>query len=140
MDLDQIVFRSGVRLLTVVPEIERFLSKFRPLLSRRQFRHFCRYIIGLIASDRKSIKRIASFCTDKVDQSNLNRFMHSDRVDDESIQSRMMELIWRDVTKVRSERLHVYLIIDDSLLEKFGKHIQDWISLQHKGWQEHTVP
>jgi hypothetical protein len=46
-----------VRLLTVVPEIEGFLNKFRPLLPRSQFRHYCRYIIGLIASDRKSIKK-----------------------------------------------------------------------------------
>ena len=114
-----------MRLLTVVPEIEGFLSKFRPCLSRRQFRHFCRYILGLMASDRKSIKRIASFCTDRVDQSNLNRFMHSNKVDDESIQSRMMELVWRDVTRSRpAGRMKVYLIIDDSLLEKFGRHME----------------
>jgi len=115
-----------MRLLSVVPEIEGFLSKFRPLLSRRQFRHFCRYIIGLVASDRKSIKRIASSCSDKVDQSNLNRFMHSYSVNDESIQSKMTELVWRDIKKAGAAgggRLKVYLIIDDSLLKKFGRHM-----------------
>lgn len=100
------------------------MRKFRPLFSRSQFRHFCRYIVGLIASDRKRIRRIASFCADRVDQSNLNRFMHSGSIDDSSIHSKMMELVWHDVKRSKSAgRLKVYLIIDDSLLEKFGRHI-----------------
>lgn len=114
-----------MRLLTVIPEIKAFLGKFRPLLSRRQFRHFCRYIIGLLAQDRKNIRRIASSCIDRIDQSNLNRFMHSHRVDDESIQSRMMELVWRDAMKVRSSsRPTVLLLMDDSLIQKFAKHME----------------
>ncbi len=114
-----------VRLLTVVPELACFLNRFRHLMSRIRFRHFCRYILGLVASDRKSIRRITSSCQDAVDQSNLNRFMHSDAIDDSSIQARVMDMVWRDIAKRRpSGRLKVFLIIDDSLLQKFGTHME----------------
>ncbi|MDE1862259.1 MAG: transposase [Thaumarchaeota archaeon] len=114
-----------MRLLTVVPELECFLNRFRNLMSRIRFRHFCRYIIGLAASDRKSIRRIAVSCQERVDQSNLNRFIHSDAIDDNSIQARVMDMVWRNIAKRRpSGRLKVFLIIDDSLLQKFGTHME----------------
>jgi hypothetical protein len=52
--------------------------------------------------------------------------MHSDSVNDESIQARMMRLIWHDIVEKEkvSGRLNLCLIIDDSLLEKFGRHMQ----------------
>jgi hypothetical protein len=63
-----------MRLLTVIPELQPFLERLRPNFTRRQFRHLARYVIGLVASRRKTIRSIARSTTDRFDQSSLNTY------------------------------------------------------------------
>jgi hypothetical protein len=108
-----------MRLLTVIPELESFLATMRPLFSRNQFRHFARYVIGLIAAKRKTIKTIARSTVDSFDQSSLNRFINSEVWDTGVLARASMKVLADDHGSCSGGV--IFLIIDDTLLEKSGE-------------------
>ena len=109
-----------MKLLTVIPELEPFFTSVRHLfLSRIQFRHFTRYVIGLIGARRKTIRTIAASSTECFDQSSLNRFINSDAWDTGTLAKASMKVLADDHGSC--PRGVVLLIVDDTLLEKFGE-------------------
>jgi hypothetical protein len=61
-----------MRLLSVIPELQPFLSSIRPLFSREQFRHLARYVIGLMGSTkRKTINTITKSSSERSSTNHL---------------------------------------------------------------------
>lgn len=111
-----------MRLLTVIPELQPFLARLRPRFTRRQFRHLARYVIGLIASRRKTINTITRSTMDRFDQSSLNRFMNSDAWETEALSGACRAMAIDDHKDCPGG--DVLLIVDDTLLEKFGESME----------------
>jgi SRSO17 transposase len=111
-----------MKLLTVIPELQPFLERLRPAFSRRQFRHLARYVIGLVASRRKTIRSIARSTTDRFDQSSLNRFMNSGAWETEALSEACKTMALEDHKDCPGGEM--LLIIDDTLLEKSGETME----------------
>ena len=111
-----------MKLLTVIPELQPFLERLRPAFSRRQFRHLARYVIGLVASRRKTIRSIARSTTDRFDQSSLNRFMNSGAWETEALSEACKTMALEDHKDCPGSEM--LLIIDDTLLEKSGETME----------------
>src|ERR1700730_1249063 len=109
-----------MKLLTVIPELEPFLATMRPFfLSRNQFRHLTRYVVGLIGARRKTIRTIAASSIEGFDQSSLNRFINSDAWETDALAKASMKVLTDDHGNCPGGV--IFLIIDDTLLEKFGE-------------------
>jgi hypothetical protein len=113
-----------MRLLSVIPELQPFLLRIRPLFSREQFRHLARYLIGLIASrKRKTINTITkSFFGEKFNQSSLNRFINSSVWKTETLSQATKKIVLEGHRNCPPSI--VFIIIDDTLLEKFGETME----------------
>jgi hypothetical protein len=111
-----------MKLLTVIPELQPFLERPRPAFSRRQFRHLARYVIGLVASRRKTIRSIARSTTDRFDQSSLNRFMNSGAWETDALAEACKTMALEDHKDCPGSEM--LLIIDDTLLEKSGETME----------------
>lgn len=118
-----------MRVLTVIPELDTFLSGIRPLFSREQFRHLARYVIGLIGSTkRKTINTITkSFFGDNFNQSSLNRFLNSSTWKTEALSAGVKKIVAEDHRNCPPGV--VFVILDDTLLEKSGE------TMESVGWQ-----
>src|SRR5712691_923633 len=111
-----------MRLLTVIPELQPFLARLRPSFTRRQFRHLARYVIGLVASRRKTIRSIARSTAERFDQSSLNRFMNSDAWETGVLSDACKAMALEDHKDCSGG--DILLIIDDTLLEKSGETME----------------
>lgn len=111
-----------MRLLTVIPELQPFLARLRPSFTRRQFRHLARYVVGLVASRRKTIRCIARSTVDRFDQSSLNRFMNSGAWETDALAEACKTMALEDHKDCPGGEM--LLIIDDTLLEKSGETME----------------
>ena len=100
-------------------ELMEHLKAFEPLLSKRQFKHLANYLTGLMASQRKTIRSIAKSCLGGGDQSSLNRFLHSKAWRPEDLNQILLQKALEGL--FLKEGSILLLILDDSLLEKFGR-------------------
>ncbi|MBE0512600.1 transposase [Candidatus Bathyarchaeota archaeon] len=103
-------------------ELMDYLRAFKPSLSKRQFKHLINYVTGLIASKRKTVRYIAKSCLDEGDQSSLNRFLHSKAWRAKALNQVLLQQVWEELTPITGSTL--FLIVDDTLLEKFGRHME----------------
>ena len=105
------------------PEIlDELLGNYRSAFPEiRQFRHFSELISALNISEKRSVAHLNSIVSDHVNQSNMNRFLES-KFDRELIFRRNIDLI-------NSIEKDGVLAIDDTIVEKTGKHIEgtSWI-------------
>ena len=105
------------------PEIlDELLGNYRSAFHEiRQFRHFSELISALNISEKRSVAHLNSIVSDHVNQSNMNRFLES-KFDRELIFRRNIDLI-------NSIEKDGVLAIDDTIVEKTGKHIEgtSWI-------------
>ena len=105
------------------PEIlDELLINYRSAFPEiRQFRHFSELISALNNSEKRSVAHLNSIVSDHVNQSNMNRFLVS-KFDKEAIFRKTIDLI-------NSVEKDGVLAIDDTIVEKTGKHIEgaSWI-------------
>jgi len=84
------------------------------------FNHVKSYVGGLIALNKKTIKNISKSSREEKDQSNLNRFLTESEWSEDEVQDRYIKKISH-----QTRRKPTSLIIDDSIAEKTGKHIEE---------------
>src|SRR3989339_1657227 len=82
--------------------------------------HVKSYVGGLIALNKKTIKNISKSSREEKDQSNLNRFLTESEWSEDEVQDRYIKKISH-----QTKRKPTSLIIDDSIAEKTGKHIEE---------------
>ncbi len=96
------------------------LNIFRECFHSRSFELFVRYITGLILSENKTVDGLNSVFIQKVDQSNVNRLLTEYPWLKANFNDELKHLFASH--KVSSS--FSYFILDDTLLEKVGKHIE----------------
>jgi len=113
-----------MKVLEIPREFKEMLIPFRQFMTGPQFKHFTRYVFGLIVAEKKkkTVEGINALYAEKKDRSNLTRFMIESPLEIEPILSKALEKHWKHLN------IHVgfnlFLVIDDSDTEKSGKHIE----------------
>jgi hypothetical protein len=104
--------------------MEELLLEFKPYFSKPQFKNFSQYIIGLITCEgKKNIDAINRCFLDAKDQSSLNRFLTQSPWNLQKLEEKRLSLA-RTRLPVK-EGSTGYLIIDDTINRKTGKHMQE---------------
>lgn len=96
------------------------LGFLKKAFTKGGFRHVINYISGLIASDKKTVKKIAKACPDEKHSSALNRILTEAKFEKQRLEEAYLKKI-RHFFKSSK----VYLLIDDTLVEHDGKHIEE---------------
>lgn len=109
--------------------LNQFLSEFRDAFQNKaQFRHFQHYVIALmIYLGDKNLSGLSRAIPDGRHESSLYRFLSQSKWDVEQVKEIRLEQLNRKVRRAlakeqgKGKKAIVYLIIDDSLVEKSGK-------------------
>jgi hypothetical protein len=100
------------------------LEEFKPCFSKPQFRNFSTYTLGLIACEgKKNIDAINRSFMNAKDQSSLNRFLTQSPWSLQKLEEKRLSLA-RTRLPV-AEGSAGYLIIDDTINHKTGKHMEE---------------
>lgn len=113
------------------------LTIFRPCFeSKPQFKNFCFYVFGLILClEARNIKDINDQLRKK-DQSSLNRFLTESPWLNRKLRQKRRQLIKKAIGESRKRT--VYLVIDDTVLDKTGLHIEG-IGFHHSNSSKRRV-
>ena len=103
--------------------VKSHLDKFHELFSRPQLSHFAQYLTGLIVCERSNIKQINDSFIGHRQYSNKDRFMTEVSWPEEQVDLRRLELLKNYIGPLNPDK--GILAIDDTLLEKSGKHIAE---------------
>jgi len=109
--------------------LSQFLSEFRSAFrNKAQFRHFQHYVIALmIYLGNKNLSGLSRAIPDGRHESSLYRFLSQAKWDAEQVKQIRLEQLNRRARRAlakqqrNGKKATVYLIIDDSLVEKSGK-------------------
>lgn len=112
--------------------LNKFLSEFREAFGNKaQFRHFQHYVIALmIYLGEKNLSGLSRAIPDGRHQCSLYRFLSVQDWDVEQVKQMRLEMLNRkarralQAMKRKGKKVPVYLIIDDSLVEKTGKTME----------------
>jgi hypothetical protein len=100
------------------------LEEFRPCFSKPQFRNFTTYMLGLIACEgKKNINAINRCFLNAKDQSTLNRFLTTSPWNLQRLEEKRLSLARTRLPA--SEGSTGFLIIDDTINRKTGKHMEE---------------
>ena len=99
------------------------LGQFQDLFSKPQLKHFAEYITGLIVCEKINIKQINNTFIEHGEYSNKDRFLTTSDWPMEKVDERRIQLIREKIEPLNPSK--GCLIIDDSFIEKTGKHIPE---------------
>lgn len=108
------------QVLPKLKEVNKYLNFLKNCFTKPQFNHVKNYVGGLIALNKKTISSISNSSKEEKDQSNLNRFLTEAEWSENEVQDRYVKKISH-----QTKRKPTSLIIDDSIAEKTGKHIEE---------------
>jgi len=113
-----------MKIVEVPLEVKEAFEPFRSVMTRPQFHHFMRLVLGLIlpCSKKKTVQAIAESYADGKDRSCVSRFLERSPWLVEKAINRALQVLYRQLPK-RKAGLS-YLILDDSENEKTGKKIE----------------
>lgn len=114
------------------PILNKFLGEFRQAFrNKAQFRHFQHYIIALmIYLGDKNLSGLSRAIPDGRNQCSLYRFLSKQDWDIDQVKQVRLDMLNRkarralQAMKRKGKKATVYLIIDDSLVEKTGKKME----------------
>jgi len=107
---------------TVPLSMVEFTKPFNNCFSHNQHTHFQQYLSGLVIGKDKNILKISEFIDHASTYDNLHHFISNSKWDWKNITNKMVEMI--------KENKHLkplptgWLVIDDVLIDKTGKHIE----------------
>ena len=111
-----------------ITEYPSFLQEMKGYLesafsNRRQLDNAMRYLTGLIVlPERKNVSMISRSFVDYKDQSSVNNFITDSTWSDKEFHDVAIQVVKDEVRKQKIK--HGKLVIDDTLSEKSGKHIE----------------
>jgi SRSO17 transposase len=103
--------------------VKNNLDKFADLFSKPQLRHFAEYLTGLLVCERANIKQINNNFVRHREYSNKDRFMTNSSWSEKEVDQRRLELIKQFIGHMNPGK--GCLVLDDTILEKFGKKIDE---------------
>jgi hypothetical protein len=108
------------QILPKLKQLNSHLSFFRKCFTKRGFRHVIRYINGLIALNKKTVKQISKASVDDVDQSLLNRILTEAAFKQDELEERYIKKI-----AYFTKGYEISLLFDDTLVERNGKKVEE---------------
>ena len=113
-----------MKILEIPKEFKQMLMPFRQFMTAPQFKHFTRYVFGLIVAEKKkkTVEGINAIYAGKKNRSNLTRFMIASPFKIEPILNKALERHWKYLNIPVG--CNLFLVIDDSDTEKSGKHME----------------
>lgn len=109
-----------IPILEIPEEIASVCDAYRPIFSKPQFKHFERFLTGLVISDEANIEALAEGFQLSQSYDALHHFVSEPAWDINHVLDHSVSLI---KSLPDGQRFHEkgMLIIDDTLIEKFGK-------------------
>jgi hypothetical protein len=113
-----------MKILEIPQEFKDMLTPFREFMTSPQFKHFTRYVFGLVVAEKKkkTVEGINAIYAERKDRSNLTRFMIKSPVEMEPIVNKALEKHWKYLN-IRVG-FNLFLLIDDSETDKSGKQME----------------
>ena len=113
-----------MKILEIPQEFKDMLTPFREFMTSPQFKHFTRYVFGLVVAEKKkkTVEGINAIYAERKDRSNLTRFMIKSPVEMEPIVNKALEKHWKHLN-IRVG-FNLFLLIDDSETDKSGKQME----------------
>lgn len=108
------------QILPKLKQLNPHLSFLRKCFTKNGFRHVIRYINGLIALNKKTVKQISKASVDNVDQSLLNRILTEAAFKQNELEERYIKKI-----AYFTKGYEISLIFDDTLVERNGKKVEE---------------
>jgi hypothetical protein len=106
--------------LPKIKEVSNLLAFAKVGFSKVSFRHVTQYVNGLISLIKKTVKKISEASSEIKHQSSLNYTLTEAKFKQELLTKRYLEKI-----KYLFKNVPVYLIIDDTLVERNGDTVQE---------------
>ncbi len=106
--------------LPKIKEVMNILAFAKKAFTKGSFRKVIQYIDGLIVLAKKTVNKISEASSEINYQSALNRVLTEAKFEQEYLESRYLQKI-----RYLFKNLPVYLIIDDTLIERNGKTIEE---------------
>lgn len=127
-------------------ELNKFLNEFREAFKNKaQFRHFQHYVIALmIYLGAKNLSGLSRAIPDGRHECSLYRFLSKPKWDVEQVKKTRLKLLNRKARRAleamrrKDKTPRVYLIIDDSLVEKTGKKMEG--VAKHRSHKDQNKP
>lgn len=107
-------------MLPIIKEVKGILAFAKSAFTKGGFRHAVQYVNGLVASAKKTVKKISEACAEIKNQSALNYLLTEAKFEIEVLIKRYLEK-----ARYLFRNSKVYLIIDDTLVERNGKTVQE---------------
>ena len=108
------------QILPKLEELNKHLNFAKKAFTKGGFRHATNYIDGLIALNRKTVKKISQASVDESHHSAINRILTEAKFEQELLEERYLKKIG-----YLAKGLQVSLIFDDTLAEHNGKCIEE---------------
>ncbi len=106
--------------LPKIKEVESILKFAKKAFTKGSFRYVVQYVDGLITLARKTVRKITEASAEIKNQSALNYVLTEAKFKEEVLKQRYLEKI-----RYLFKNVPVYLIIDDTLVERNGKTIEE---------------
>lgn len=107
-------------ILLKIKEVTKLLNFAKKAFTKGGFRHVSNYISGLIASAKKTVKKIAESITDEGHHSAIDRILNDAKFEKEILEKRYLEKI-----RYLFKNSEIYLLMDDTLVERNGEKIEE---------------
>lgn len=104
-------------ILPKIKEITNILNFTKKIFTKGSFRLINTYISGLISLSKKSVKKIAKAA--KINQQTLNYTLNEAKFEKEKLEKRYLKKV-----RFMFKNSKVYLLLDDTLVERNGKCIE----------------
>ena len=105
-------------IVCIPPVLNRLFAPYASFFTKPQFKHFKRFVTGLIVSENKTLQEINDSFGER-DQSNLNRFVNSG-IDADGLNRLRLQQV-KDMLSLKKKGT---LIVDESLLHKTGRMME----------------
>lgn len=107
-------------MLPKIKEVMSILAFAKKAFTKGSFRHIVQYIDGLISLAKKTVNKIAQASLEIENQSALNYALTEAHFEEESLRERYLQKV-----RYLFKNAKVYLIIDDTLVERNGKTVEE---------------